>query len=181
MLIKIIILNLVQTWSHRPSPAAQSAFSWVCDLTSLFGHCSLSSLQTFTYVSSLLSLGNFHISHVEWRENTAQRQGRNELLDAKILQVSRHWELAGELYFLSRWIWVRRTASIWFFQKLLEIMSSGVEHKEGAQISEIGIVELKLKDFMWEERNRHIPDSAKPISEVSLTQGRRKEAVLCVT
>lgn len=154
MLIKIIILNLVQTWSHRPSSAAQSAFSRVWDLTSLFGHCSLYSLQTFTHVSFLLSLGNFQISHVEWRENTAQRQGRNELLDAETLQVSSCWELAGELYFLSPWIWVRTTARLWFFQKLLEIVSSGVEHKEGAQISETGMVALKLKDFMWEERSR---------------------------
>lgn len=88
-------------------------------------------------------------------EGKTQPKGKGEmLLDAKILQVSRCWELAGELYFLSPWICVRRTASMWFFQKLLEIVSSGVEHKEGAQISETGIVALKLKDFMWEERNR---------------------------
>lgn len=154
MLIKIIILNPVQTWNHRPSSAAQSAFSWVCDLTSLFGHCSLSSLQTFTHVSFLLSLGNFQISHVEWRENTAQRQGRNELLHLWILQVSSCWELAGELYFLSPWIWVRGTAHMWFFQKLLEIVSSGVECKEGTQFPETGIVASKLEDFMWEERSR---------------------------
>lgn len=154
MLIKIIILNLVQTWNHRPSSAAQSAFSWVCDLTSLFGHCSLSSLQTSTHVSFLLFLGNFQISHAEWRENTAQRQGRNELLDAKILQVSSCWELAGELYFLSPWIWVRRTAQMWLFQKLLEIVSSGIECKEGTQIPETEIVVLKVEDFMWKERRR---------------------------
>lgn len=154
MLIKIIILNLVQTWSHRPSSAAQSAFSWACDLTSLFGHCSLSSLQTFTHVSFLLSLGNFQITHLEWKENTAQRQGRNEFLDAKILHVSNCWEFVEELCFLSPWIWVRKTASMWLFQKLLEIVSSGVEHKERVQISETEIVALKLKDFMWEERSR---------------------------
>lgn len=60
----------------------------------------------------------------------------------------------GELHLLSPWIWVRRTANMCLFQRLLEIVSIGVEHKEGAQISKPGTVALKLKDLMCEERSR---------------------------
>lgn len=60
--------------------------------------------------------------------------------------------MQGELHFLSRWIWVREQQAYDFSR---EIVSSSIEHKERAQIPEPGIVPLKPKDLMWEERSRH--------------------------
>lgn len=83
---------------HQPL----SQCSHECYLTSLLGHCLLSSLQILTHVWFLLSLGNIQVSPAEWRESTAQRQGRNDstlhpFLDAKTSKASSCWEHAGEI------------------------------------------------------------------------------------
>lgn len=124
----------------------------------------------------------------------AQRRGKREMTyltlhpfqDAKTSKASscwKHTEGITPLVTLGQ-----GTASMWFFQRLLEITPSGVEHKERAQISVPGIVALKLRDLMCEERNRHpqtYPRQCKSyiLSVPNPGQEKRgmKKAELCVT
>lgn len=143
-----------------PPSATQSALSGLCYLTSLSGHCLLSSLHTFTHVWFILSLGNIHVSSPAKGKHSPEAREKWRTLLYILSWMQRPWRLlaagnvSGELHFMSPWIWVRRIASTWLLQRLLEIVPSGVEHEEGAQISEPGIVALKLKDLMCEGR-RH--------------------------